>query len=231
MNSFNKDCIIDRSTFHLGYSVIKNLASDELVNEVLSEVGRITNCGNHGWLSSNSARTERGEFIVIRSIDTPSDLFFQLGRDRVLCKIAEEIGQKKVTPMYSEFFSKPPESESGTPVHQDQAFYEKHFNDELGITFWVALDPCDKSNGGMCVRPTEHRILLPHEKSNALGFGYQMKDQSKCGFVEIALERGDALLHCAYTPHFCHPNSTAFPRRAVAITFRTSQYREELFGG
>ncbi|MEC9041041.1 MAG: phytanoyl-CoA dioxygenase family protein [Pseudomonadota bacterium] len=230
MTSFNKSYSIDRNTFDQGYSVIRSLASNKLVSEIIAEIDRIIETSDSKWLNFNSAKTGKDEYIVIRSIDTPSDMLFRLGRDSLLVELAEEIGGKKVTPMYSEYFAKPPRSNCETPVHQDQAFYEEHFNDELGITFWIALDDCDENNGGMHVKPTESRTLLPHVKSDMLGFKYQMKNQIKDGFVAIKLEKGDALVHCAYTPHFCEPNTTIRARRAIAITFRTSQYREELFG-
>ncbi len=230
MTEFNASCSVDRSTFKLGYSIIRNLACAQLVNTICSEFDNIIEQSNPSWLESNSVKTEEGEYVVIKSIDTPSDLIFNLGRDSFLCTIAEEIGGKKTTPMYSEYFSKPPLSNCRTPVHQDQFFYKDHFTDELGITFWIALDDCDKSNGGLFVKPTENRVLLPHKRSDSLGFDYQMKDQSEDGFVEIKLKKGDALVHCAYTPHFCYPNTSKRLRRAIAITFRTSQYREELLG-
>lgn len=229
MTIFNETCVVDRSTFESGYAVIKNLATTEVVEAIDKEINKIIDKGDSLWLESNSAKTERDEYVVIRSIDTPSDLIFKIGRDSLLFSIAEEIGKKKVTPMYSEYFSKPPKSKCETPVHQDQAFYEKHFNDELGITFWIALTDCDGNNGGMHIRPNQDRVLLPHVKSNVLGFGYQMVDQSKDDFIEIRLNKGDALVHCAYTPHFCHPNKSSKQRRAIAITFRTSQYRQEQF--
>lgn len=207
--------------------IIRSLLTNEGLNRLRNEIKLLIENSSKEWLINNTAKDKNGEYAVIRSIDIPSDLIFKLGRNDTLIHIAEKILNKKVTPMYSEYFNKAPYSDYPTPIHQDQVFYEKHFNDELAITFWIPLDDINRNNGGMNIKSLSSNILLEHQKSDVLGFGYEMINQEKEGFEEISLNAGDCLIHNAYTLHYCESNKTSSKRRAIAITFRTSQYREE----
>lgn len=217
----------DRRGARRGFSVVKGLVSAAGAAQLRSEIRSLERTASTDWLQRNSARTRSGDALVIRSIDTPSDLLFRLGRAPELISVAEEFAAKRVTPLYSEYFNKPPGSQCKTPSHQDQAFYSEHFSDELGLTFWIALDDCTRRNGCMHVRPQRSNVIYPHKPSRTVGFRYEMVDQSTRGFVEIPLEAGDALLFGSYTPHYCPPNRTSLNRRAIAISFRTSDYREQ----
>lgn len=220
---------IDRHTFSAGYGVISNLLTSEGIVAFKAELDfLIKNC-EPKWLKRNSKTTADGSFLVIRSIDTPSDIFFSAGRSQILIDLAEIFARKSVTPLYSEYFNKPPFSNCCTPVHQDHAFYNEHFPDELGVTFWVPLEDCDEENGCMHVAPSVRGKLFEHVSSNALGFAYEMSDQNTHGFSAIRLRAGDALLHDSYTPHYCPPNRSSRGRPAIAISFRTSDYREQMW--
>merc|ERR550534_3270875 len=65
-----------------------------------------------------------------------------------------------------QWFSKPPGAKA-TPPHQDG----QYFMHGRGITFWLALDAVDESNGAMYYCPGTHKLgLLPHRRSNQIGF-------------------------------------------------------------
>jgi hypothetical protein len=211
-----------------GYAVIHRLLTKVEVAQLIGEVEAVRRNGDPCWLQLNSARTEGGEYLVIRSIDIRSDLIFQLGRNPVLIALAEKFARKRVTPLYVEFFDKPPRCGAATPLHQDHAFYNEHFPDELGITFWIALEDCDDSNGCMHVRPQSISQLYPHLRSNQLGFGFEMQDQDLQGLVPLPLGAGGAILFGSFTPHFCPPNLSDRSRMALAVSFRTSEFREDM---
>jgi len=211
-----------------GFAVEKKLLSISGIKMCRKEVQNLIKSTDSNWLSNHSATTSNNEHLVIRSIDTPSDLFFEIARDPILLSIAEKYAKKKVTPLYVEYFNKPKFCNDWTPPHQDHAFYQDHFDDELGITFWIALDDCDETNGCMHMKPTNGRILLKHKPANTLGFGKQLCDEKLQSYTSISLKSGDALIHGSFTPHYCPANKTARSRRAIAVSFRTSEYREQL---
>lgn len=211
-----------------GYMVVPNLVLKNGIFTLIKEIRSISNLAKPGWLEQNSAQTIDGEYLVIRSIDTPSNLIFDCARHPTFVSLAEFFARKRVTPLYAEYFNKPPRSNLPSPLHQDHAFYNEHFPDELGVTFWIALEDCNPSNGCMHVRPQSERILHPHRKSQVPGFAYELENQDLKDLVAVPLKAGDVLLHGSFTPHYCPPNKSRRSRMALAISFRTSEYREQM---
>ena len=211
-----------------GYAVLRHLMTPEGVIACKQALTSLwASCGTE-WISRNS-RPFSDDFIVVRSIDTPSDFFFELARTPVLFRIAEEFAGKRVTPLYVEYFNKPPGCRHPTPPHQDHVFYQSHFTDELGVTFWIALDDCDIQNGCMHLKPVADRTVFQHKASKRQGFAYEMLETDTSGFDPVPLNAGDAIVHGAFTPHYCPPNATRTHRRAIAISFRTSEFRQQVW--
>lgn len=210
-----------------GYSTISNLVTKSCVEELKEEILRLQEVAKPDWLEKNSAKCDEDRYLVIRSVDTPSDMLFSFARKAELIQIVEEFAGMRVTPLYVEFFDKPPFSNLPTPPHQDHAFYNSHFPDELGVTIWLALDDCDEENGCMMVAPNRERQLLPHRSSPATGFGLELCDKPQDAMVPICLETGSALVHGSYTIHACNGNNSGRSRRALAFSYRTSSYRQQ----
>ena len=226
MNNFIKEDINIKPINNCGYDVIKNIVEYEAILKLNKEIERTLSNANDEWLSNNTIKVN-DEYVYAKSLDTPSDLLFELGRDSTLIELAETFAQKRVTPLYCEYFNKPAYTNIPTPVHQDHAFYIDHFMDELGVTFWIALEDCNIENGCMHMQPTKTDALLEHKTSESVCFDYEMINQDKTNFNSICLETGDSLLHGSYTPHYCPGNNSSRSRKAIAFSFRTSQYKEQ----
>ncbi|WFQ80884.1 phytanoyl-CoA dioxygenase family protein [Xenorhabdus sp. SF857] len=110
--------------------------------------------------------------------------------------------------------------ESFIPLHQDIALWEKPFN--TAWTFWVALTPAFKENGGMFYLP-DTDVVYPHE----FDLNYPMfkcidleKNQiSQEELKDVSLQAGDILVWPAKTPHGSYMNISGQLRIGMPIVF------------
>src|SRR5262249_32152487 len=74
-----------------------------------------------------------------------------------------------------EWFNKPPGTESPTPPHQDNYYF--NFNPPQVLTIWLALDSVDEENGALRYVTGSHlRGIRPHSRSGTLGFSQSITD-------------------------------------------------------
>lgn len=218
---------IKRVSYRKGVFIIPKLLTNYGIENICAELDTLIDKLPAEWLDNNCTRDEDGRIIVLKSIDTPSDFFFKLARHPIFFKLSEQFGRKKTTPLYVEIFDKPPFCKHGSPPHQDQAFYESHFNDELGITFWISLDYSTIESGCLHFSSATNRVLLNHVASKSCGFTYELSEEYSLKYKPVELNPGGCIIHGAYTPHFSSINSTPNHRRALAISFRTSEFLQQ----
>ncbi|WP_338805081.1 phytanoyl-CoA dioxygenase family protein [Xenorhabdus griffiniae] len=110
--------------------------------------------------------------------------------------------------------------ESFIPLHQDIALWEKPFN--TAWTFWVALTPAFKENGGMFYLP-DTDVVYPHE----FDLNYPMfkcidleKNRiSQEELKDVSLQAGDISVWPAKTPHGSYMNISGQLRIGMPIVF------------
>jgi phytanoyl-CoA hydroxylase len=137
---------------------------------------------------------------------------------------AEKLLGDAVVPQELEWFNKPPMPRgraSPTPPHQDGYYFMLEPNEAL--TFWIALDPVDESNGCLrYVRGSNRKGLRPHTRSNVLGFSQYIPDYGdadRAGEVAIAAQPGDLLIHHSLTIHRADANTSGRHRRSLGIVY------------
>jgi phytanoyl-CoA hydroxylase len=156
----------------------------------------------------------------LQAIDREVPLFDDAVQGR-LSQLAELLLGESVIKKDLQWFNKPPQIGQPTPPHQDGFYFRLVPNEAL--TFWLALDDVDESNG--CVRyiPGSHRTgMRPHGRSNVLGFSQGITDFDDTDHrteVPVHAKPGDLLVHHSLTIHRAEGNSSARHRRALGQVF------------
>ena len=135
-----------------------------------------------------------------------------------------------VEPQPPEWFNKPPQSNSPTPPHQDNYYF--NLTPPQVLTIWLALDRVDEANGCLRYVGGSHRQgVRPHGRSRILGFSQGILDygaDDEARETAIQLEPGDAVAHHGQTIHRADPNcSRDRQRRAFAMVFRGVSCRRD----
>jgi ectoine hydroxylase-related dioxygenase (phytanoyl-CoA dioxygenase family) len=132
-------------------------------------------------------------------------------------------------------FAKPAKVGMKSPMHQDNFLWAVKNNN--GLTFWVALDECDETNGGLSYYNGSHKLgLLEHESSFAPGTSQQInskileKISKECKLIIPKLNPGDVLIHHCLMVHGSNENKSEKNRRGFTIQFKdkASDYDKEL---
>ena len=157
-----------------------------------------------------------GEFQNVQKGLEKLDPYFEdlLHRGAHLPVLERLLGEKP-TPATSSYFTKESVNE---PVHP-------HADGTNGGTIWIALDPIDSSNGGLCF------LRGSHEREGRTFFGRHVQATDFSGdprAVSLELEPGDMVLFRATTVHWSGTNESGRPRRAINCFYiDTSRIREE----
>ncbi|OKO99599.1 phytanoyl-CoA dioxygenase family protein [Xenorhabdus eapokensis] len=156
----------------------------------------------------------------IRNISNHDPQFWQAWRyDSGLTKIVSQYLDNPRLLRHAAFIKRHAD-ESFIPLHQDIALWEKPFN--TAWTFWVALTPAFKENGGMFYLP-DTDVVYPHE----FNLNYPMfkcidleKNQiSQEKLKDVSLQAGDISVWPAKTPHGSYMNISGQLRIGMPIVF------------
>ena len=144
--------------------------------------------------------------------------------------LASALVGEDVTCLGPEWFNKPPASDSPTPPHQDNYYF--NLAPPNVVTVWLALDPVDDANGCLRYVAGSHRSAVrSHGRSEVLGFSQGITDygaDDRAREVAIHLQPGDAVAHHGNTIHRADPNrSPTRHRRAFAMVFRGTSCRRD----
>jgi phytanoyl-CoA hydroxylase len=123
----------------------------------------------------------------------------------------------RVRPQGLDWFNKLPYDAGATPAHQDGFYWCR--KPSIAAALWIALDPVNEDNAGLCYARGSHRAeIRPHVASGVLGFsqGIAGFDPSTVDAVAVSLQPGDAVAHHAGTIHWTGVNKTARQRRGLA---------------
>ncbi len=212
-----------------GYYSFDDFASFQLVNSLLEEIQSLQD----NFTSSSCYgvyHDTQGRVLVMNKLDRESDFLFDFSRNPIMLNIAKAFLGKPAIPLHVEYFSKPTDGISYTPPHQDHIFYQDHFDDELAISFWIALDDVSANSGALEYSLTPTISLLPHKPSDTIDFGCELESKNISGlsFATVVIPRGGCIVHHSYSIHRTQPNRSGKPRRAVVFNYRGSPYLEHI---
>ena len=180
-------------------------------------------------------KTKNNQVNTMHDIDKHEDYFKEFSHKKKILDLAKFLLDAEAEFRKCEMFAKPAKVGMASPMHQDNYLWAIKNNN--GLTFWVALDHCDHTNGGLTYIPFSHKKgLLEHEDSFAPGTSQKIKKNildkefANVGSITPVLARGDVLIHHCLTVHGSNINTSDKNRRGFTIQFKDkeSPYDEEL---
>lgn len=228
VESFHKDGFVTGSV----------ILSDQRVDELRAELDRVI--GNRDRTDvaqpvrlANLSRVEESPVWQVVNIWEASPAF----RDH-LCEpqIVEEIAQltdaNRLRVWHDQIQYKPPFHGGVNNWHQDAPLWPP-IEPMTQVTAWVALDEVDETNGCMRMvrgshRWGDHMDRLHGLDSLELPSSFEGEDVS-VSFRPV--HKGGVHYHHCLTWHASHANSSARPRRAIAVHYMTGDTRFVASGG
>ena len=158
-----------------------------------------------------------------------------LATDPVIGEIAAKLMRtESIRLWHDQLLYKPGEGEATTSVnvgwHQDYFYWQAAQAPTL-LTAWVAFDDVDEANGCLRVIPRSHTWgLIDVNNFFAQDLDEQqakMKspDGKPVETVPLVMKAGQVSFHHALTLHGSGPNTTANPRRSLAVHLMTGETR------
>jgi len=129
---------------------------------------------------------------------------------------------------------KPPHTNTPTPWHQDEAYWNpaKIYN---SVGFWLALQDVDEDNGCMHFIPgtqtlevANHHCYNNNNRIHGLEID-EVNDELLKKKVIVPLKAGGCTIHYCRTLHYTSGNNTDQGRRAYTLTFENEPQQD--FGG
>lgn len=156
--------------------------------------------------------------------------FHDLLHDSPIRQAAEALLNDQVVPQNLQYFNKPPQLGQPTPAHQDGFYFMLEPCE--AITFWLALDVTDESNGCVrYVRGSHRQGIRQHRRTTTLGFSQGIADFGAAdisGETAVLAKPGDLLAHHAMTIHRADGNqSTDRQRRALGLIYYAERARQD----
>ena len=209
-----------------GYVAFENLVSSgelKLLREIYDDFlsGKYDLKGLRSDLSGNSP--DSGKIEKTTQIMRPSLVEGQLAETatyQTTLQEARDLLGNDVSLDFDMMINKAPNTVTGTPWHQDAAYWPD-LPDKRAVSFWIALDDADAENGCMMYVAESHKMpLQPHEQP-VTGGALQCSIGGDSNIVLGILTAGSAIAHHGYTLHAAFGNKTDDRhRRALILNFR-----------
>ena len=121
-----------------------------------------------------------------------------------------------------QYFNKSPKYSKPTPPHQD-GFYFK-IKPIKAITFWLALDDVNETNGAIQYYLGSHKQgLKDHQKSGILGFSQRIPEEDvslkECKKITLICKAGTLLAHDALMIHSADSNRSSHSRKSLGFIY------------
>ncbi|HXT82497.1 MAG TPA: phytanoyl-CoA dioxygenase family protein [Acetobacteraceae bacterium] len=117
---------------------------------------------------------------------------------------------------------KPANIGAATPWHQDEAFQDPAF-EYHELSFWLALQPTDRSNSCMEYLPgSHHGPVLAHGFPGGDSRVHALEcvgDFDRAAAIPCPLPAGGCVIHNQRTLHYAGPNLSDRPRQAYVVIF------------
>ena len=155
----------------------------------------------------------------IRAAHLQHALFAELIRDPRITDAVASLVSDDLKIILCQGLYKPPLIGGELDWHQDDAYFEtesaSHKVAPL-VSCWVTFDDATVNSSCMWVLPGSHSNgVLQHTQTT----GLSLLDLDDSQARPVELKAGSAMLHHGAMPHRTLPNTSPFPRRAVAIHF------------
>lgn len=215
-----------------GYIVVENLVSQERVELLCDRIREYTHGGKKAGTPIRmqiEPRIQRGELQVdhpgdgIRKIDglvEGDELFQELGLDKNIVGIIEQILGSDLKMFRNALLLKPPEVGSQKGMHQDSPYWPIEPMELCSC--WFALDNATFENGCMGAIPGWHRKgPMPHVRVT----DDFVVDEGCYDFEDMVLSpvrAGGGLFFHSLLPHYTAPNRSDKWRRAIALSYMSS---------
>ena len=217
-----------------GYIAVEDLLTAAEVEELRNRLREYTHGGRPvGSIRMQvEPRVERGELRVehpgdgIRKVEglvEGDDLFQKLGLHENIVGIIEQILGPDLKMFRNALLLKPPSVGSAKGMHQDSPYWSI---EPMNLcSCWFALDDATPENGCMAVLPGWHKEgSLPHV-SVTDDFVVDEQYYDPAAMVMAPLRAGGGLFFHSLIPHYTAPNRSEKWRRAIALSYMSSQSR------
>ena len=155
--------------------------------------------------------------------------FNNLAKRSNIVDLAEELLKDKAELLSIQAFVKPGDIGLETPYHQDNAYW--CIEPANGLTIWIALDKCDKTNGMIKYINGSHKIgVVEHTPSLAPGSS-QIIEEHNLPEGEVfnpSLNPGDAAIHHTMNIHGSNPNNSGKQRRGLLLCYKGEKTKRNM---
>ena len=203
-----------------GFVVIKNLFSLDEVNNIKQDLNQFILKQSKNLKNRDINFTKDNQINSIHNTKKWK-LINKIQNDNKLQKIAKILLSEKSKNFGSELFAKPAKTGMPSPIHQDNYYWA--IDDANGITFWIALNPSNRKNGGIFYYKKSHKLgLLQHKPSFAPGSSQTLMYSDSMKFFEKVtpeLKSGDCIIHHSLVVHGSMKNVSSIPRTGLTIRY------------
>ena len=150
-----------------------------------------------------------------------------LAEPRIVEEVAQLSAARQLRVWHDQIQYKPAYHGGVNHWHQDAPLWPP-IEPMTQVTAWVALDDVDVSNGCMSMVVGSHRWGDQMKAINGLAPSYDLPASFEGHPVEVRLcpvPKGGVHYHHCVTWHGSHANSSARPRRAIAVHYMTGETR------
>ena len=218
-----------------GFCISKNLFTKKEILNLDKKLEEFLDIKSKNLKGRDINRASNNSVNTMHDIDKHENYFLKFAKKRKILNLSKLLLNSEPEFRKCEMFAKPAKVGMRSPMHQDNFLWAVKNNN--GLTFWVALDKCDKTNGGLSYYNGSHKYgLLDHESSFAPGNSQKIKNnilkkiKKNCNLITPKLNPGDVLIHHCLMVHGSNENKSKRNRRGFTIQFKDkkSDYDKKL---
>jgi ectoine hydroxylase-related dioxygenase (phytanoyl-CoA dioxygenase family) len=216
-----------------GVIVESELISKTDVESVIEDLNRFLKENKDNLEEGKEVNYANFEKTIVNSfhrLENHQGYFFNdLAKRSNIVDIAEELLKDKAELLSIQAFVKPGDIGLETPYHQDNAYW--CIEPANGLTIWIALDKCDKTNGMIKYVTGIHNIgVVEHTPSLAPGSSQIIEDKNlPAGEVfNPSLNPGDAAIHHTMNIHGSNPNNSGKQRRGLLLCYKGEKTKRNM---
>tara|TARA_A100001015_G_scaffold268079_1_gene318658 strand:- start:3069 stop:3824 length:756 start_codon:yes stop_codon:yes gene_type:complete len=220
-----------------GVIVERNLISQEDVERVIKELNTFYVNNKNSLQEGKEVNFADSDKTIINSLHRLENykgyFFNDLSKRKKILDLAEELLEDKPELISIQAFVKPGTMGLPAPFHQDNAYW--CIEPANGLTMWIALDICDKSNGMVKYIIGSHKIgVVEHAPSLAPGSSQIIEEKNlpNSKIFTPSLYPGDCAIHHTMNVHGSNPNNSGKQRRGLLLCFKgiNTERNIDLFG-
>ena len=208
-----------------GFCIIKKFFSKTEIKELNYKIKHFLKNKSKNLKGKDINRINNKIINTMHDIDKHDSFFKKFSKKKCILDTAKILLNSTPHFRKCEMFAKPAKIGLSSPFHQDNYLWA--VKNQNGLTFWVALDHCNKKNGGLTYYSSSHKFgLLEHEDSYAPGTSQKIKNRilkyklKKSKKITPKLNPGDVLIHHCMIVHGSNINKSNKSRRGFTIQFK-----------